>query len=117
MKVKCDVFPALFVLAGSDYRDPITSNSTPNHPSVRRMSSVRIVVSDTHILIAQDSPRGPSLVFKEEIIPTTFHGSATKGDDYTVTTVQGKRFSFRKDNSCGCGSRLRTWRPYDSLTV
>lgn len=117
MKIKCDVFPALFVLAGSDYRDPITSNSTPNHPSVRRMDSVRIVVTDTHMLIAQDSPHGPSLVFKEEIIPTTFHGSATKGDDYTVTTVQGKRFSFRKDNSCGCGSRLRTWRPYDSLTA
>ena len=117
MKIKCDVFPALFVLAGSDYREPITSNSTPNHPSVRRMNSVRIVVTDTHILIAQDSPHGPSLVFKEEISPTTFHGSATKGDDYTVTTVQGKRFSFRKDNSCGCGSRLRTWRPYDSLTV
>jgi hypothetical protein len=117
MKIKCDVFPAVFTLAGSDFRDPITSSTLPNHPSVRRIDSVRIVVTETHILIAQDSPHGPSLVFKEEIDQNTFHGSATKGDDYTVTTMLGKRFAFRKDNSCGCGSRLRTWRPYDSLTA
>lgn len=117
MKIKCDIFPAVFVLAGSDVKDPITSNTSPTSPSMRRMDSVRIVVTDTHILIANDSPHGPSLVFKEEIIPETFHGPATKGDDTFVTTVQGKRFAFRKDNSCGCGSRLRTWRPYDSLTA
>lgn len=117
MKIKCDVFPALFVLAGSDYRDPITSNTSLNHPSVRRMDAVRIVVTNTHILVAQDSPHGPSLVFKEEIDPNTYKGAATKGDDTTVTTIFGRRFAFRKDNSCGCGSRLRTWRPYDSLTA
>lgn len=117
MKIKCDVFPALFVLAGSDYRDPISSNSAPNHPSLRRRDSVRIVVTDTHILIAEDSPHGPSLVFKEEIVPESFQGAASKSDDILVTTKLGKRFAFRKDNSCGCGSRLRTWRPYDSLTV
>ena len=117
MKIKCDVFPALFVLAGSDYRDPITTSTPPNHPSLRRRSEVRIVVTDTHILIAEDSPQGPSLVFKEEIDPTTFRGPASKGDDIFVTTRLGKRFAFRKDNSCGCGSRLRTWRPYDAVTV
>ena len=117
MKIKCDVFPALFVLAGSDYRDPITSNTSLNHPSVRRMDAVRIVVTNTHILVAQDSPHGPSLVFKEEIDPNTYKGAATKGDDTTVTTMFGRRFAFRKDNSCGCGSRLRTWRPYDSITA
>jgi hypothetical protein len=117
MKIKCDIFPAVFVLAGSDFSDPITSSTEPTHSSVRRMNSVRIVVTDTHILIAQDSPHGPSLVFKEEIDPNTFQTTKTKGGDTTVTTMFGRRFAFRKDDSCGCGSRLRTWRPYDSLTA
>lgn len=117
MKIKCDIFPAVFVLAGSDVVGPITSDSVPTSSSMRRMDSVRIVVTETHILIANDSPHGPSLVFKEEIIPETFHATKVKGDDTVVTTVLGKRFAFRKDNSCGCGSRLRTWRPYDSLTA
>ena len=35
---------------------------------------------------------------------------------YFGTTVSGKRFAFKKDTNCGCGSRLRSWNPYKTLS-
>jgi len=69
---------------------------------------------DNLIIIAIDGGSdGPKVVFREEIKPETF--IKNQGSDSYVETVSGKKVAYKKDNACGCGSRLRTWRPYNNV--
>ncbi len=63
-------------------------------------------------MVVVDDPSGPKLIFNENI---TFHSKDEKV--HRVITESGKMIAFRKDETCGCGSRLRSWSPYGSILM
>ena len=114
MKVQADVFPAVVALAEpdsmEDIRELMPKGDAPK--GTRRLDRCRVAVFNDQVLIAVDSPSGPNLVFKEAI---TFYEKFEK--IHRVITETGKLIAFKKDDNCGCGSRLRSWSPYGSTLV
>ena len=112
-----DLFPAFVVFVPkSDTIDPADIRSAPPHPKqARNFDKARIIVTQTDIMVAIDSETGPKIIFKEEIIPDSFVRSADKTKDSYVTAKNGTKLAFRKNDACGCGSRLRSWNPYRTL--
>jgi hypothetical protein len=109
-----DVFPALIKLAPpgslSDYTTLQTTGDVPE--GTRRVDRSRAVVINNVLVIAQDSPEGPLVVFKEAVEEIAHEGKTTH-----VLTVSGKIIAIAKDDNCGCGSRLRGWNPRGSAIV
>lgn len=67
----------------------------------------RVILTDNHLYVFMDAPRGPEMVAKAPV-GTEYTGSLTAGyqiGEYFVT----------KDTSCGCGSRLRSFYPFIGL--
>ena len=116
--IKQDTFPATVALSAADFAVPIEEmTSRPPTPGAAPIATARVVITEDRIMIAKDTPQGPLVVFSEKIDPLThFKASDSSQKDSYVTTVTGKRIVWRKDSSCGCGSRLRTWRPYKHLS-
>ena len=108
MRAVSDVFPAVVWLApaGSIGLDELKIPG-PSPEGTRKVDRVRVVLLGDNILIAQDSPEGPKLVFKEK-----YQYRHVEDKDQAVLTESGKVIAFKKDSSCGCGSRLRGWNPY-----
>lgn len=117
MKVVLDVFPASCVLADNTYRgrfgDLKVDDSEPPQGAYR-VSRARVFVTDRDVVIAVDSLQGPDVIFKEGY--TRRISPADREGTHHLFTVSGKYLSFRKDDSCGCGSRLRRWNPYSFYT-
>jgi hypothetical protein len=93
-----------------DIRELMPKGAAPK--GTRRLDRCRVAVFNDQVLIAVDSPSGPNLVFKEAI---TFYEKFEK--IHRVITETGKLIAFKKDDNCGCGSRLRSWSPYGSTLV
>lgn len=114
MKVYADVFPAIIAIAPPNSLEAEQKFSAlgeaPN--GTRRLDRCRVVVVNESILIAVDSPEGVKLVFQEKFISYN-----KKEKDHTVVTSLGKTVVFRKDDNCGCGSRLRSWSPYGDMIM
>ena len=108
MRALADVFPAIAWIAppNSVALDQLAT-SGPCPDGTRKVDRIRVVLLGNSILIAQDSPEGPKLVFREGFTARLVNGKTT-----TIKTDTGKIVAFTKDNNCGCGSRLRTWNPY-----
>ena len=107
-----DVFPALVALAtpGSleDINELFPKGASPI--GTRHLDRCRAILLNNKLLIAVDSPEGANVVFNEPYI------SHSKIDRiHRVTTESGKLIAFKKDENCGCGSRLRSWNPYGSI--
>lgn len=116
MRVKADVFPAIVVVTPPNaVTDPTTlhTNTPKDNPlGARTVDRARVCIIEDQILIAVDSPTGPTLVFKDTVA-TYCKDSKTR--EHFVMTTTGKALSFRKDANCGCGSRLRSWAPYGHI--
>lgn len=114
MRVKADVFPAVLTIAApgslEDVNELLPRGGAP--AGSRKLDRCRIVVVNDKIMVAVDDPQGPKLIFSENI---TFHSKEDK--IHRVITESGKMIAFRKDNNCGCGSRLRSWSPYGSVLM
>jgi len=41
--------------------------------------------------------------------------SGSRDVDSQLLTESGKGLAFRRQDNCGCGSRLRAWNPYKTL--
>lgn len=108
MRALADVFPAIVWIAPPDSvgLDELKIPG-PSPQGTRKVDRVRVVLLGETVLIAQDSPEGPKLVFREQFIDRH-----TENKLNTIRTESGKIISFIKDANCGCGSRLRTWNPY-----
>jgi hypothetical protein len=114
MRKSIDVFPAVVKLALSgsleDYTQLQTTGDAPQ--GTRKVDRTRVVIIENVLLIAQDSPEGPKVVFKEKVEEMSQEGKTTH-----ILTVSGKIIAVKRDNNCGCGSRLRGWNPYGSAIV
>jgi hypothetical protein len=126
MQIKYDLFPAqAFVCPpptpeenealNNDYTTlTVFSDRAIKHS--RRVDAVRVVVYEDVVMIAADGQSGPMLIFKEGYDKSTLDLTTqrNKGVSRLVTT-SGKIVVFSKDNNCGCGSKLRTWNPYNIM--
>lgn len=120
MKVLHDLFPAFIVVTPpnvvEDFRSVIV---TPSHniPGARYIERVRLVVSEDEkskiVMIAQDHHAGPRLIFADRVSDLNWSGN--KSDDSQLITRQGKIVAFKYQRGCNCGSRLRSWSPYQTM--
>lgn len=110
MSVRVDVFPSIMVLVPADH-ELDASELHPNSatPGGVNLTTTRIVILNDRIMIARDAAEGPQVVFAEGIDTSSLHSERNSG---YVTTLSGKKLAWVKDTACGCGSRLRSWRPY-----
>jgi len=115
MQILHDVFPAHVALVPANaITDVHTLVSYPNSLGSYYIQTARVIVTDTSITIAADAPEGPQIVFNERY--TFFEKAVTPETDSYVITESGKMLAYKKDTNCGCGSRLRSWNPYKTLT-
>jgi hypothetical protein len=107
-----DIFPAIVVAAPSGAVSNLEALSSDGAipEGAKRIDRTRVVVINNVLMIAIDSPMGPKLIFREELAKMIQDNHITK-----VQTVSGKTLAFRKDNNCGCGSRLRSWAPHKGI--
>lgn len=114
MRKHVDLFPAIVRLAppGSleDYTSLQVSGDAPQ--GTRKVDRCRAVVIESVLVIAQDAPEGPQVVFRERVQEISHENKITH-----ILTESGKIIVMRKDENCGCGSRLRGWNPYGSAVV
>jgi len=124
MKIRHDIFPASILVASPDvFQDftlASTSSSLTNPTGARSFTRVRLVVMEDSItpptqvvLVAADHPEGPRLVFREVI--RTLNWSGNKRKDSQLITESGKVIAFKYVRGCDCGSRLRSWSPYQIM--
>lgn len=117
-QVRADTFPAIVTVAlPGTLAEGEVLQSAPATPGSRQIHTSRVIVTEDRVTVAQDGPEGPTVVFSEGYDPSTLQKSAKKADDSYLTTNSGKLIAFKKDESCGCGSRLRSWNPYKGSTM
>lgn len=118
MSVKHDIFPAFVAIVPADDGTPYTDiKSAPLHPKTgRQVNKARIVVYNNHVIVAIDGDKGAKIVFEEGIQPNSLIKTSSNGEqDSFLLTASGVKIAYRKDTNCGCGSRLRSWNPYNVL--
>jgi len=115
-KIIYDLFPAHVSAApAGTISEPKEFTSLSTLPNTHQIDTARVVVTETHIFIAKDTPEGAQIVFNEPYSTENFFRSPTHEQDSVVVTDSGKVLAFKKDTNCGCGSRLRSWNPYKTL--
>ena len=115
MRILQDVFPAIVAVAPGDLLDDVTKlSSSPITKGANQVTKARVIVSDERILIAVDGDNeGPRVVYSQRVVSHV--KSAMKNQDSYVVTDGGHLIAFKKDDNCGCGSRLRSWNPYNVI--
>jgi hypothetical protein len=119
MQIVVDVFPAHFQLTPAGHLEDVNVlNAHPptKDPDIYYLATTRVVLSETTVTVAQDAPTGPMIVFQEKYSREDLIGPEGEKKTYRLTTESGKMLAFQKDTNCGCGSRLRGWNPYKTLT-
>lgn len=114
--IREDVFPATLVVTAPDFPTEVHDlSSRPPTEGAAYLAVTRVVVTENRVLVAVDDVAGPKVVFSEDIAPNTHYKGSAHQDSYVVTAT-GKKLAWRKDASCGCGSRLRSWRPFKYMS-
>jgi len=113
---KFDVFPALIYLAPPDTVSNMSefNNGLTERPQgTRRVDRARAALFNNKLIIYVDSPEGPKLVFREDVLDYERSADHKK---YYVRTVSDKVASIEKDVNCGCGSRLRSISMFNTIS-
>jgi hypothetical protein len=114
MRIIEDIFPAHSSFAAPGTIDNIeTLFANPEQENVYYVGTARVVLTEKLIMVAIDSPEGAKIVFQEEY--ETFLTTHSNDQTYRLITKSGKMVAFKRDTTCGCGSRLRSWNPYKTL--
>lgn len=110
--VRQDVFPAIVgILPGGGSLAPENVTLIPFTEGLTLINTARIIVTADKVMIATDSGSGPQVVFSQPIQPDS-HFKAPSGGESRVVTTSGMVVVYKKDEACGCGSRLRSWSPF-----
>ena len=120
MRVLHDLFPAFITVVPPNVVDDFRSvavKSSDLPTGARYLERVRIVVTSDDkgdiVMVAADHHTGPRLIFSERI--TDLNWSGNKTDDSQLITESGKIIAFKYVKGCNCGSRLRSWSPYQTM--
>jgi hypothetical protein len=119
MQIVVDVFPAHFQLTPAGHLetiDVLNAHPPTKDPDIYYLATTRVVLTEDTVTVAQDSPQGAMIVFQEKYSKDALLGPKGPKKTYKLTTESGKMLAFQKDTNCGCGSRLRSWNPYKTLT-
>jgi len=111
MNIKADIFPAIAIFSPIGALVNLADLSFTNIPEgAKKVDRIRVLVMNSVITVASDSPEGIKIVFREAV------AQYIKDDrTHRVRTVAGKDIVFTKDSNCGCGSRLKSWNPYGKI--
>lgn len=117
MSAHYDLFPAFVNIAPPQDPTPLTEvSSGPPRPNTGRFyDKARVIVSSNMVTIAVDGDNGPKIVLQEKYASATFQKSANRSQDSYLETLLGFKIAFKRNDACGCGSRLRSWNPYRTL--
>jgi hypothetical protein len=122
MRVRHDLFPANITVvppnATDDFKSVLVSSSSHLvYTGARYLEKVRLVVLEDDessvLLVAADHHTGPRLIFSERLQDLNWSGN--KSDDSQAITRSGKIIAFKYVKGCNCGSRLRSWSPYQTM--
>ena len=122
MRVRHDLFPANITVVPPDITDDfksvlVSSSSHLVHTGARYLEKVRLVILEDDessvLLVAADHHTGPRLIFSERLQDLNWSGN--KSDDSQAITRSGKIIAFKYVKGCNCGSRLRSWSPYQTM--
>ena len=122
MRVRHDLFPANITVVPPNVTDDfksvlVSSSSHLVHTGARYLEKVRLVVLEDDessvLLVAADHHTGPRLIFSERLQDLNWSGN--KSDDSQAITRSGKIIAFKYVKGCNCGSRLRSWSPYQTM--
>ena len=122
MRVRHDLFPANITVVPPNVTDDfksvlVSSSSHLIHTGARYLEKVRLVVLEDDessvLLVAADHHTGPRLIFSERLQDLNWSGN--KSDDSQAITRSGKIIAFKYVKGCNCGSRLRSWSPYQTM--
>jgi hypothetical protein len=124
MRVRHDLFPANITVVPPDITDDfksvlVSSSCSKIHTGARYLEKVRLVILEDEessvILVAADHHTGPRLIFSERLQDSGLNWSGNKSDDSQAITRSGKIIAFKYVKGCNCGSRLRSWSPYQTM--
>jgi hypothetical protein len=118
MSARYDLFPAFVIFTAADEPTPIQdmTSAPPSPRTARAFDKARVIVHENNkVMVAIDGDNGPRIIFQESYNSEDFIRSANRNEDSYLTTVSGKKLVFRRNDACGCGSRLRSWNPYRTL--
>jgi len=122
MRVRHDLFPANITVVPPNVTDDfksvlVSSSSHLVYTGARYLEKVRLVVLEDDessvLLVAADHHTGPRLIFSERLQDLNWSGN--KSDDSQALTRSGKIIAFKYVKGCNCGSRLRSWSPYQTM--
>lgn len=128
VRVRADVYPASLVVAPASSPEPASALRLPGPDDPhgrRRLDKVRVLVTDTHVYVFEDSSNGPQVIFSETFTdytpPIPQHRrrvrDAMNPSEATLTTQSGKTLAFSRQSGCGCGSRLKTFDPFKIIVA
>ena len=126
MRVLHDLFPANITVVPPDTTEDFTqvmvsSSAHKIHTGARYLEKVRLVILEDDesrvLLVAADHHTGPRLIFSERLRDkdSGLNWSGNKSDDSQAITRSGKIIAFKYVKGCNCGSRLRSWSPYQTM--
>ena len=112
MRILFDLFPAVLVAAAPGLVEDLDEvKVVPPTEGTFMVDKCRIVVDEDLIIVAVDSPEGARVIFQEEYDVFV----KNRPGESKIITKSGKMLAFKRDNDCGCGSRLRSWNPTRTL--
>lgn len=112
----CDVYPARAVVSlYYGFKDEQGEKISIEKKMSRELYAVRVVVVAGWILMAADSPTGPVLIFSQRTDPSKQKIRRGKDEESYVITETGRLVVFKRDDECGCGSKLKAWNPLKTV--
>jgi hypothetical protein len=119
MRILQDIFPAVISMTTTQ-PTPEAPLAGPNPATVLHAKTVdraRVIVTESRILVAVDSPEGPLVIFSQTYDQSTANRSRQQRQDSFLTTgtTTPVYVAYRRGEDCSCGSRLRGWNPFGTL--
>jgi len=116
MSIRADIFPAIISLTQADSPLALSDlRSAPPSEGGIQINTARLIITGNRLIIGKDTGTGPQIVYSQEIDPDTYFANPSQRDDSYVVALNGTKIAFKKDDQCGCGSRLKSWNPYKSI--
>lgn len=128
MKVLHDIFPAIISMTKHTPTDeaPLSSRSPSPLLRAHTVDRARVIVTTDRIIVAVDSPEGPTVIFNQAYDPQSARREPTdnKTTELFLTTTpsatnpddQPIYVAYSRYQDCACGSRLRGWNPFGRLS-